>query len=171
MNTGHDMTIRPAAPADVPLILSLIRELAEYERDPGAVVATPELLREHLFGPTPRAHCVIGELDGRPEGFALYFFNFSTWMGRPGLYLEDLFVRPECRGRGLGKALFLHLARLAHGMGCGRMEWSVLDWNTPAIEFYRSMGAISMDEWTVFRLTRESLAKLAGPQEHESSHG
>lgn len=154
--------IRPATPADLSLILALIKDLAEYERDPGAVVATETLLREHLFGSSPTAHCVIGELDGAAEGFALYFFNFSTWLGRPGLYLEDLFVRPVHRGRGLGKALFLHLARLAHERGCGRMEWSVLDWNAPAIEFYKSMGAVPMSEWTVFRLTREKLARLAG---------
>jgi GNAT superfamily N-acetyltransferase len=154
-------SIRPATPADIPLILSLIRELAEYEREPAAAVATPDLIQKHLFGPSPTAHCVIGNLDNQPQGFALYFFNFSTWLGRPGLYLEDLFVRPHCRGKGLGKALFLHLARLAHERGCGRMEWAVLDWNTPAIDFYKSMGAAPMSEWTVFRLTRDKLATLA----------
>ena len=157
------LSIRAATPADIPLILSLIRDLAEYERDPDAVVATESLLQQNLFGPSPTAHCLIGELDGSPQGFALYFFNFSTWLGRPGLYLEDLFVRPTYRGKGLGKALFLHLARLAHEKGCGRMEWSVLDWNTPAIEFYKNMGAVPMSEWTVHRLTRDSLARLAAP--------
>jgi GNAT superfamily N-acetyltransferase len=154
-------TIRPASPADVRLILSLIRDLAEYERDPAAVVATEPLLHTNLFGPSPTAHCVIGELDGAPQGFALYFFNFSTWLGRPGLYLEDLFVRPHARGHGLGKALFLHLARLAHAKGCGRMEWSVLDWNQPAIDFYNRMGAVPMSEWTVYRLTSDAIADLA----------
>jgi GNAT superfamily N-acetyltransferase len=154
-------SIRPATLDDIPLVLSLIRELAEYEHEPAAAIATPELIQQHLFGPSPIAHCLIGELDGAPQGFALYFFNFSTWLGRPGLYLEDLFVRPAVRAQGLGKALFLHLARLAHEKGCGRMEWAVLDWNTPAIDFYKSMGAIPMSEWTVFRLTRDKLADLA----------
>lgn len=153
--------IRGSTPADLPLILALIKDLAEYERDPEAVVATEDLLRQHLFGDRPIASCVIGEVDGTPQGFALYFFNFSTWMGRPGLYLEDLFVRPASRGVGLGRALFLHLARLAHEKGCGRMEWSVLDWNTPAIDFYKSLGAVPMEGWTVHRLTREALAQLA----------
>ena len=157
-------SVRPATPNDLPLILSLIKELAEYEREPAAAVATIPLLEHHLFGTTnapPSAHCVIGELDGIAQGFAHYFFNFSTWLGRPGLYLEDLFVRPSSRGKGLGKALFLHLAQLAHAKGCGRMEWAVLDWNTPAIDFYKSLGATPMSEWTTFRLTRDSLARLA----------
>ena len=156
-----EIEIRPATPTDIPLILSLIRELAEYERDPAAAVATPDLLQKHLFGHDPIAHCVIGELDSAAQGFALYFFNFSTWLGRPGLYLEDLFVRPAFRGQGLGKALFLHLARLAHERGCGRMEWAVLDWNTSAIDFYKSLSAAPMSEWTTYRLTTDALAKLA----------
>lgn len=156
--------IRAAAPSDVPLILSLIRELAEYERAPEQAVATPELIHQHLFGAGlgrgPTAECVIGEIGGRAEGFALFFRNFSTWLGKPGLYLEDLFVRPNTRGRGLGKALFLHVARLALERDCGRMEWSVLDWNTPAINFYKSQGATAMDGWTVHRLDRQGLERL-----------
>ncbi len=160
-------SIRPATRADLPLILSLIRELAEYERDPGAVVATEQLLEQNLFDAPDQpavASCVIGEIDGAPQGFALYFFNFSTWLGRPGLYLEDLFVRPSARGAGLGKALLLHLARIAVERGCGRMEWSVLDWNEPAIGFYKKLGAKPMDEWTVFRLTGDALTRAARMQ-------
>lgn len=153
------ITIRPAAPTDIPLILELIRDLAAYEREPDAVVATPELLRDHLFGTRPYAECVIGEVDGNAQGFALFFHNYSTWRGRPGLYLEDLFVRPASRGVGLGKALFTHLARLAVSRGCARMEWAVLDWNEPAIGFYRGMGAVALDEWTVWRLTGEALSQ------------
>lgn len=156
--------IRPATRDDLPLILSLIRDLAEYERDPGAVVATESLLEANLFGRGDQpavATCVIGELDGVPQGFALYFFNFSTWLGRSGLYLEDLFVRPPARGAGLGKALLLHLAKIAVERGCGRMEWSVLDWNQSAIGFYKSLGAKPMDEWTVFRLTGDALTHAA----------
>jgi GNAT superfamily N-acetyltransferase len=162
------MHIRPATPADVPLILRLIRDLAAYEREPDAVVATESSLHQALFGrgvgnhgQAPSAECVIGELDGRPEGFALFFHNFSTWKGRSGLYLEDLFVRPAARGRGLGKALLLHLARTAHARGCGRMEWAVLDWNTPAIDFYTSLGARPMSDWTIFRVDAEGIARLA----------
>lgn len=158
--------IRPSTPQDVPLILALIRELAEYEREPGAVEATEADLERQLFGSGlgrgPTAECVIGELDGRAEGFALHFTNFSTWRGRPGLYLEDLFVRPAARGRGLGKALFLHLVGTALERGCGRMEWAVLDWNAPAIDFYRSLGAADMSEWTVWRLTSEQMRELLG---------
>jgi GNAT superfamily N-acetyltransferase len=145
------------------LILSLICELAEYERAPDAVVATEDLLRRHLFGDGigrgPVAECVIGEIDGVPQGFALFFHNVSTWLGKPGLYLEDLFVRPAARGRGLGKALFRHVARCAAERGCGRLEWAVLDWNEPAIGFYRKLGAVAMDEWTVYRLTGESMRR------------
>ena len=153
------LTIRPATPADVPLILTLIRELAEYEREPDGVVATEEQLREHLFGVRQYAECVIGEVDGVAQGFALFFHNYSTWRGRPGLYLEDLFVRPPARGAGLGKALFRHLARVAVARGCARMEWAVLDWNEPAIGFYKRMGATALDEWTVWRLTDEALVR------------
>lgn len=160
------ITLRPAEPRDLPLVLDLISELAAYEREPDAVEATEDGLREHLFesahGNRPVAECIIGELDGMPEGFALYFTNFSTWRGRPGLYLEDLFVRPRARGRGLGKALFLHLAGIALDRGHGRMEWAVLDWNSPAIEFYKSLGAVGMSEWTTYRLTDDQLRRLRG---------
>lgn len=155
------ITIRAAAPADVALILSLIRELAEYEREPQAAKATPEMMQDALFGPRPAAECVIGEVDGSPEGFALFFHNFSTWEGKKGIYLEDLFVRPSIRGVGLGKALFAHVAKLAVDRGCARYEWSVLDWNEPAIGFYKKHGAVPMSEWTVFRLKGEQLRALA----------
>jgi len=162
------IAIRPATPEDIPLILSLIRELAEYERAPEQAVATPELIREHLFAGkaalesgTGKAECAIAELDGAPAGFAVYFHNFSTWLGRPGLYLEDLFVRPHSRRSGLGKALLVHLARIAVERGCARFEWSVLDWNTPAIDFYKSLGAVGMEEWTVYRVSGERLRRLA----------
>ncbi len=158
------ITLRAATPDDVPLILSLIRELAEYEREPKSVVATEELLRRNLFGEgygrRATAECVIGEIDGMPQGFALFFHNFSTWTGRPGLYLEDLFVRPAARRHGLGRALFAHLAQIAMERGCARMEWAVLDWNEPAIAFYRSLGATPMDIWTTWRLTGKALEEL-----------
>ena len=154
------LTLRPARPGDEDLLLELIRELAVYEREPDAVAATPALLNEALFGTAPTAEAVIAEWDGEPAGFALFFLNFSTWTGRPGLYLEDLFVREPLRGRGVGKALLLHLASLARQRGCGRMEWSVLDWNEPAIEFYRTLGAKPMDDWTVFRLDARALDAL-----------
>ena len=153
--------IEPATLADVPVILQLIRELAEYERAPNDVVATEDGLREVLFGAEPAAHVIIGREDGEPVAFAVYFFNFSTWLGRAGLYLEDLFVRPELRGKGYGKALLVRLAQIASERGCGRMEWAVLDWNDPAIQFYRKLGATPMNEWTVFRLTGDGIAKLA----------
>ncbi|HEV3410740.1 MAG TPA: GNAT family N-acetyltransferase [Chthoniobacterales bacterium] len=153
--------IRPATQADVPVIASLIRELAEYERAPDEAVATEEGLREVLFGDCPAAHVLLALEDDTPVAFAVYFFNFSTWLGRPGLYLEDLFVRPSVRGKGYGRALLQRLAQIAHERGCGRMEWAVLDWNEPAIGFYRKLGAKPMDEWTVFRLEREGIAKLA----------
>lgn len=153
--------LRPATRADVPLILDLIRALAEYEREPDAVEATEELLEEQLFGEHPGAEVVIAEVDGQGAGFALFFHNFSTWRGRRGLYLEDLFVRPQFRGLGLGRALMIHLAKLAVQRGCARFEWSVLDWNTPAIDFYRSLGAVGMDEWTVQRLDGDALLALA----------
>lgn len=158
--------IRPAERADVPLILALIRELAEYERAPEQAVATPELITRHLFGEGlgrgPTAECVIGELDGRAEGMALFFHNFSTWTGKPGVYLEDLFVRPRARGCGLGKALLVHVAKIARDRGCGRYEWAVLDWNEPAIGFYKSLGAASMDEWTIYRVSGAALERMAG---------
>ncbi len=153
---------------DVPFILALIRELAEFERAPEQAVATAELLERHLFGDGigrgPGAECVIGEVDGRAEGIALFFMNFSTWVGRPGLYLEDLYVRPGARGRGLGKALLQHLARIAVARECRRFEWIVLDWNTPAIELYKSLGAEPLSEWTVFRLSGEALERFGAPE-------
>lgn len=152
--------VRSATPADVPLLVSLIRELAEYERLSHECVATEPDLRRHLFGPRPAAEALVGELAGRPEGFALFFTSFSTFLCRPGIYLEDIYVRPASRGRGLGKALLRELARLALQRGCGRVEWSVLDWNTPSIEFYRSLGAVPMSDWTVFRLSGDALARL-----------
>jgi GNAT superfamily N-acetyltransferase len=154
--------IRPAAPADVPTILRFVRELAEYEREPDAVVATEAMLAEALFGDHPAAEAVIAEVDGAAAGFALFFHNFSTWTGRRGIYLEDLYVTPEARGLGIGKALLRHIAALAVERGCGRFEWAVLDWNEPAIRFYDACGAESMDEWTVRRVSGEALSKLAG---------
>src|ERR1043166_918315 len=155
-------TIRAATESDVPLILELIRALATYERAPHEVTATPEILKETLFGKKPSAEVLLLFENDVAAGFALFFHNFSTWIGRPGLYLEDLFVRPEHRGKGYGRALLIHLAKIARERGCGRMEWAVLDWNEPAIQFYRKLGAKPMNEWTVFRLTRDGIAKLAG---------
>jgi GNAT superfamily N-acetyltransferase len=155
------VAIRPAVVQDVPLILQLIRGLAEYERLAHEVVATEAELTRWLFGPRAYAEVVIAESHGAPAGFALFFHNFSTFLGRPGIYLEDLFVTPEQRGRGVGRALLAHLARLAVERGCGRLEWWVLDWNEDAIRFYRSLGAEAMDEWTVFRVTGDPLTRLA----------
>ena len=151
------LNIRAAERGDTALILDLIRGLAEYEKLSHEVVATPELLEKWLFGERPVAEVLIAEWEGAPRGFALFFHNFSTFLGLPGFYLEDLFVQPEFRGRGIGKALLLRLARLAVERGYGRVEWSVLDWNEPAIQFYKSLGAKPMDEWTIFRLTGDSL--------------
>lgn len=159
--TNSPFQIKPATAADVPIILQLIRELADYERAPKDAVATEEQLREVLFGSQPSAQVLLGREGKEAVGFAVYFFNFSTWLGRPGLYLEDLFVRPEQRGRGYGRAFLVRLAEIAQQRGCGRMEWAVLDWNEPAIEFYRKLGAKPMDEWTVFRLTSDEIAALA----------
>lgn len=155
------VSLRPAIPADIPLIIELITELADYERLVHEVKADARRMHEHLFGPRPYAEVLIGEVDGEPQGFALFFHNYSTWLSQPGIYLEDLFVRPAARGAGLGKALLTELARLAVERGCGRLEWSVLDWNEPAIGFYRSLGARPQDEWTVYRLTGEALRDLA----------
>jgi GNAT superfamily N-acetyltransferase len=155
------VTLRLATRDDVELILAFIRELAEYEREPDAVRADAATLATNLFGVQPGAEVVIAEVDGQPAGFALFFHNFSTWLGQRGLYLEDLFVRPEYRGRGVGQVLMAYLARLAVERDCGRFEWSVLDWNTPAIDFYRRLGAVGMDEWTVQRLTGDALQTLA----------
>jgi GNAT superfamily N-acetyltransferase len=154
--------IRPANAADAPLLLRFIRELAEYEKLSDAVVATEDQIRGTLFGAKPAAEAVIATLDGEPAGFALYFFTYSTFLAKPGLYLEDLFVRESFRRRGVGKALFAHLAQLAARRDCGRFEWSALDWNEPAIRFYKSMGAQGMTEWTTFRLTGKALLDAAG---------
>jgi GNAT superfamily N-acetyltransferase len=165
-----DFEIRSTTEADVPIILSLIRELAEYERAPDAVVASEEGLREVLFGPKRSAEVLLALEKNEPVGFAVYFFNFSTWLGRPGLYLEDLFVRPDVRGKGHGRALLERLAQIARERGCGRMEWAVLDWNDPAIQFYRKLGAEPMNEWTVFRLTQDGIAKLADSKLREGKN-
>jgi GNAT superfamily N-acetyltransferase len=154
--------IRTALPADVGQILTFIRALAAFERAPDAVTATEEGLLRDGFGPTPFFQCQIAEQDGQPAGFAFYFFNYSTWMGRPGIYLEDLFVLPEFRGRGIGKALLRRVAAIAVERGCRRLQWEVLDWNTPAIEFYRALGAEFLDEWRNVRLDGDALARLAG---------
>ena len=155
-------TIRSAEKADVPLILEFIRALAAYEREPGAVSATEDDLLRHGFGPNPFYFCLIAERNGRAAGFALYFFNYSTWKGRPGLYLEDLFVLPELRGLGIGKALLERVAAVAVEKECPRLQWEVLDWNTPAIDFYRAMGAEFMDEWRNVRVSGEALTRLSG---------
>ena len=154
--------LRPATPADVPVILRLIRGLAEYERLAHECIATEAALTASLFGPRPQAEVVLAFADDRPAGFALFFHNYSTFLARHGIYLEDLFVFPEFRGRGIGKRLLQHLARLAVERGCGRLEWSVLDWNTDAIRFYESLAAKAMDEWTVYRVTGPALTQLAG---------
>jgi GNAT superfamily N-acetyltransferase len=153
--------IRSATPADVPAIHRLIVELAVYEKEPDAVKASHDDLARALFGERPVAECVLAEIAGAPVGLALFFTNFSTWTGKPGLYLEDLFVMPSARGAGLGKALLVHLAELCVARGYGRFEWSVLDWNTPAIGFYQALGAKPMDEWTVMRVDGEALTALA----------
>ena len=153
--------IREATEEDVPLILSLIRELAEYEKLSDEVVATEDELRDSLFGERRYAEVLIAEHDGAPAGFALFFHSFSTFLGKPGLYLEDLYVKPAFRGAGIGKKLLVRLASLAVGRGCGRLEWWVLDWNEPAIGFYRSVGAEPMDDWTVYRVSGSALEDLA----------
>lgn len=160
-NNTKELSIRKACQADVPQILSFIRQLAEYEKMSNEVVATEELLTEVLFGKAPSAEVILAYYGNEPAGFSIYFFNFSTFVGRPGLYLEDLFVKPELRGKGIGKALLIHLAKIAVEKKCGRFEWSVLDWNEPAINFYKSLGAKPMDEWTVMRLDGEKLKSLA----------
>ena len=157
------MKIRNAVESDIPLILTLIRALAVYEKLEHKVVATEEVLRESLFGARPYAETIIAEDDdGKPVGFALFFHNFSTFIGRPGIYLEDLFVNPDARGNGYGKALLARLAAIAKERNCGRLEWSVLDWNEPSIKFYKSLGAVPLDDWTMFRVTGEALDVLAG---------
>jgi len=161
MNSQSNFEIRPACVEDVPVILELIRELATYERAPDEVTATEKQLVDVLFRERPAAEVLLAFEGKSPIGFAVFFHNFSTWLGRPGLYLEDLFVKPEKRGKGYGRALLIDLAKIARDRACGRMEWAVLNWNEPAIKFYRALGAEPLDEWTVFRLTREGIAELA----------
>lgn len=156
----EELQIRPATPADVSDVLALIRELAEYEKLLHEVVATEERVHEALFGARPVAECVLACRSGMPVGFALYYHNYSTFIGRAGLYLEDLFVRPEHRGLGIGEALLRHLAGIAVRRGCVRMEWAVLDWNKRAVEFYERMGAVGVRDWTIFRLSGEALVRL-----------
>ena len=155
------LEIRNATEADVSLILRFIRDLARYEKLEHKVVVTEESLRRTLFGNPRFAEVIFASVDGVEVGFALFFHNYSTFLGQPGIYLEDLFVDPQMRGRGVGKALLAHLARLAKERGCGRLEWAVLDWNTPSIEFYKSLGAVPLDDWITFRLIGEALEKLA----------
>ena len=155
------MSIRPATRADLPLIATLVRELAEYERLAHQAVATETDFDKALFSPSPRAYALIVEHEGQPAGFAIYFYNFSTFLGRPGIYVEDVFIRPEFRRNGLGQAIFKYLAQKAVAENCGRVEWWVLDWNEPAIRFYSGLGAVPMNEWTVQRLTGDALLRFA----------
>ena len=155
------LKLRPATPKDTPQILQFIRELAEYERDPKAAVATEEDILRYAFSEHPLIHVVLAEWEDKPAGFALYFFNFSTWQGKPGLYLEDLFVKPCFRGFGIGKALLKHLARIAVERGCSRYVWQVLDWNEPSIRFYEAMGARQMKNWITCRVDGEALTRMA----------
>ncbi len=155
------LRIRDASPNDIPLILEFIRELAAYERAPEQAVARPGDLRRDGWGPNPKFRVVIAEWDNRPAGFALFFYNYSTWQGCPGLFLEDLFVRLEFRGKGVGKALLVHLAQIAVRENCGRFVWNVLDWNQPAIDFYQSLGARLMTEWRIMRVEGKALQELA----------
>ncbi len=161
MSDATGLSISIATEADLPLVLDFIRGLAEYERLADSVVATEEGLRATLFGPRPYAECVIARWQGEPAGFALFFHNYSTFLGRPGVYLEDLFVKPELRGKGVGRELLKYLAKVAVERNCGRLEWSVLDWNESAIGFYKSLGAVPLDDWTIFRMRGEALARLA----------
>jgi GNAT superfamily N-acetyltransferase len=156
--------LRPATRQDVPVIVELIEALADYEKLRHECVATAEAIELHLFGDRPKAEVVIAEWEGAVAGFALFFHNFSTFLAKPGFYLEDLFVKPAYRGKGIGKALLVHLARLAKIRGCGRVEWSVLDWNQPSIEFYESLGAVAKKEWYIYRLTGDALDRLADTQ-------
>jgi GNAT superfamily N-acetyltransferase len=157
-----EITIRPAARSDLPRVLAFIRELAVYEHLEHEMVAGEAEVGAALFGPRPYAEVVFACLDGTPVGFALFFHNFSTFLGRPGIYLEDLYVRPEARGLGIGKCLLAWLARTALERGCARLDWAVLDWNEPSIGFYRSLGAVALDEWTTYRLAGDALERLAG---------
>jgi len=156
-----NISITQATKADVPVILEMIQGLADYEKLSHLVVATEEQLRLTLFGERPGAEVLLAHWDGEPIGFALFFPNYSTFLAQPGIYLEDLFVKPHARGKGAGLALFVELARIAVERGCGRVEWAVLDWNEPSIRFYKKLGAVPLDEWTTFRLTSEPLRKLA----------
>jgi GNAT superfamily N-acetyltransferase len=170
MTTAVSKTqIREATAADVPLILQFIRSLAEFEREPDAVTATEADLMRDGFGENPYYHCLIADHDDKPAGFAFYFFNYSTWTGRPGLYLEDLFVNPEFRGLGIGKALLARVAAIAVEKNCPRLQWEVLDWNTPAVDFYAGLGASFLDEWRNVRITGEALAKLAAMDREAAS--
>src|SRR5205814_3198273 len=153
--------IRNATEEDVAVIVSFIRQLAEYERLSHEAVMTEETVRQSLFGPRPSAEVLLGYYQDKPVAFAVFFHNFSTFLGRRGLYLEDLFVIPEMRGKGFGRALLVHLAQIARERNCGRFEWAVLDWNEPAIEFYKRLGAVAMNDWTIFRMTGEALDRLA----------
>lgn len=155
------LSIRPAAPEDIPLILAFIRELAEYERAPEQAVARSEDLLRDGWGKAPKFRVLIADWDRQPAGFSLFFYNYSTWQGRPGLYLEDLFVRPAFRGKGIGKALLVHLAKIAVAENCGRFQWAVLDWNQPSIDFYEALGAKKLSEWLIMRVEGEALEKLA----------
>ena len=154
--------IRAANSADAELILDFIMELAVYEKAPQEVVASVSQIRDTLFGPYAKAHCLICSIDEKPVGYAVYFYNYSTWLGKNGIYLEDVYVSPAYRGRGAGKAMLRHIAKIAVDENCGRFEWSVLDWNTPAIRFYEALGAKPQSEWTIYRLTGNSLKALAG---------
>lgn len=159
---NREPTISPATPADIPAILDFIRKLAEYERLSHTVTATEADLHRHLFGPSPAAEVVLAKIDAKPVGFALYFTTFSTFVGRPGIWLEDLFVLSEFRHRGIGRALLRHVAATAVQRNCGRLEWSVLYWNEPAIQLYRKLGAVAMSDWTIQRVTGDALLRWAG---------
>ena len=159
--TDGSLAIRPARPGEASLVFQFVRELAEYEKLEHEVEATEAMIDAALFGEQPRVFCDIAEWDGEPVGFAVWFLNFSTFSGRPGIYLEDIFVRPAFRGRGVGKALMVHLARKCVENGWARLQWSVLDWNTPSIEFYKSLGGVLLDEWTVVRVSGDALTRLA----------
>jgi GNAT superfamily N-acetyltransferase len=163
--TATQLNIRPATPADAATIANLVRELADYEKLAHEAKATPADFARELESPNPVIHVLIAEWNGEPAGFALYFFNFSTFVGRPGIYLEDLFVRPAHRSRGIGRELLRALARIAEQRDCGRMEWAVLDWNEPALRFYKSLDARPMNEWIIHRLTPAEIARLAAEKE------
>lgn len=164
---NENLEIRPATLADMSVLLALIKELAEYERLSDQVIATEESLARVLFGEGASAEAVLAIYQGKPVGYALFFHNCSTFLGRRGMYLEDVYVSPSCRGKGIGKSLLMHVAQLAVERGCGRFEWSVLDWNEPAINFYRSLGAAPLDDWTIFRLTGNALEDLARGNENK----